>query len=557
MGVFIDAADLPEGFDGSCQLFFLLVAYGFILFQASNMISDGSELLLLVPSVAGLVGSVVLPILGAVPDGAIVLFSGMGANAQEQLSVGVGALAGSTILLLTVPWCMSIIAGRVNLDTTTGLAVYTRPHGVPPKEWSKLMPPGNMKLTGTGVSGNDSLKAGAYLMLLTSISYLIIQGPAFFLEDLSIEEVAAKEKSWGIATLITCTISFCGYLAYQWWLCASGQDEVFEDVMEEVRRNMIMSGKISLMGCMKEEMRMGRKQGQGYNSIEGAPANEKSMLRLSRLLRPFFDKYDADKSGCLDVDELHSVFKDLNENLGSTSLRQKDLKTFFTHFESNDDGVIDFNEFVTGVAKLLTGEETIGQSDETEEATAGTIVDGEGEGEEEEEVPEDLTHLTPEQQQFRIKLRALWMMAAGTSLVLIFSDPMVEVLSQVGERTGVSAFYVSFVLAPLASNASEVIASYNYAMRKTSRTITISLSALQGAACMNNTFCLGVFMYLIVFQNLAWEFSAETAAILIVQIVVAFVSMRKTQSVLASLLTLALYPLSLLLVAVLEANGWD
>lgn len=68
------------------------------------MISDGSELLLLVPAVAGLVGSVVLPVLGAVPDGAIVLFSGMGDNAQQQLSVGVGALAGSTIMLLTIPW---------------------------------------------------------------------------------------------------------------------------------------------------------------------------------------------------------------------------------------------------------------------------------------------------------------------------------------------------------------------------------------------------------------------------------------------------------------------
>lgn len=72
--------------------------------SASNMISDGSELLLLVPSLAGIVGSVVLPVLGAVPDGAIVLFSGMGDDAQDELSVGVGALAGSTIMLLTVPW---------------------------------------------------------------------------------------------------------------------------------------------------------------------------------------------------------------------------------------------------------------------------------------------------------------------------------------------------------------------------------------------------------------------------------------------------------------------
>jgi hypothetical protein len=52
----------------------------------------------------GLVGGVVLPLLGAVPDGAIILFSGLGdyETAQETLSVGVGALAGSTIMLLTV-----------------------------------------------------------------------------------------------------------------------------------------------------------------------------------------------------------------------------------------------------------------------------------------------------------------------------------------------------------------------------------------------------------------------------------------------------------------------
>ena len=44
------------------------------------------------PSLAGIVGSVVLPILGAVPDGAIMLFSGLGPDAQEQMQVGVGPL---------------------------------------------------------------------------------------------------------------------------------------------------------------------------------------------------------------------------------------------------------------------------------------------------------------------------------------------------------------------------------------------------------------------------------------------------------------------------------
>jgi len=43
-----------------------------------------------------------------VPDGAIVLFAGLGQTsrlaAQTNIAVGVGALAGSTIMLLTIPW---------------------------------------------------------------------------------------------------------------------------------------------------------------------------------------------------------------------------------------------------------------------------------------------------------------------------------------------------------------------------------------------------------------------------------------------------------------------
>ena len=57
-------------------------------------------------------------------------------------------------------------------------------------------------------------------------------------------------------------------------------------------------------------------------------------------------------------------------------------------------------------------------------------------------------------------------------------------------QVSVPPFYVAFILAPLASHASEVIASYSYAAKKTKRTITVSLAALEGAACMDTTLCL-------------------------------------------------------------------
>lgn len=74
--IFIDVKEFPQDGYGLFQLMFITSVYGYILYTGSNMISDGSELLLLIPSMSGLIGSTVLPILGAVPDGLIVLFSG-------------------------------------------------------------------------------------------------------------------------------------------------------------------------------------------------------------------------------------------------------------------------------------------------------------------------------------------------------------------------------------------------------------------------------------------------------------------------------------------------
>jgi len=70
----------------------------------------------------------VLPFLGGVPDGMMVLFSGLGKpteEAQETLKIGIGALAGSTILALTLAFGTMIIAGRVDLDDE-GNAIYNK-----------------------------------------------------------------------------------------------------------------------------------------------------------------------------------------------------------------------------------------------------------------------------------------------------------------------------------------------------------------------------------------------------------------------------------------------
>ncbi len=48
--LFIDVANLPQDGYGFFQIIFLFCVYGYILMIASDMISDGSEFLLLIPA---------------------------------------------------------------------------------------------------------------------------------------------------------------------------------------------------------------------------------------------------------------------------------------------------------------------------------------------------------------------------------------------------------------------------------------------------------------------------------------------------------------------------
>lgn len=61
----------------------------------------------------------------------LVIFSGLGdvESVKKQITIGIGALSGSTILLITIPWAFSIIAGRVSLNEK-GEGNYLRPLGM-------------------------------------------------------------------------------------------------------------------------------------------------------------------------------------------------------------------------------------------------------------------------------------------------------------------------------------------------------------------------------------------------------------------------------------------
>jgi len=296
---------------------------------------------------------------------------------------------------------------------------------------------------------------------------------------------------------------------------------------------------------------------------------------LCKILYPFFNIYDVDKNKTIDRDEFSQILRDVNENVSKDSQRR-----LFDAADADNSGNISFEEFVACVIAISiddSGDFKTSQQDEsdvrrtvprtltkfivddTDDAGGSREADEGEEDEEEDVIPDDLLALSPSEQQTRIKKRSLYQMGLGTVLILVFSDPMVDLLGEIGKKVGVPAFYVSFVLAPLASNSAELLAAYNYAQKRTVKSIGTSLVQLEGAAVMNNTFCLAIFLALVYFKRLAWEFSAETVSIVSIQVVLGvLVLMRSEQKLLEAFVVLSLYPLSLGLVWALENKlGWD
>lgn len=298
---------------GNTGLLWLFLSYGFVLFKASDLISGGSELLLLVPSLAGLVGGVVLPLLGAVPDGAIIAFSGFGdkETVQETLSVGVGALAGSTIMLLTIPFALSIFAGRVDI--------------VPSETDGKLQPrynnrpklSQNQPLSKSGVVITEEIKHAGLIMLLTTIPYWLIQVPALFIHGTN-DEVAKGESMYALTALVICLVGFVWYLRIH--VKASQDDEDKFHRMEKIK-DMLLNGSVSLSGALVNVVETfdgtaprenNDSEYQAISSMHSNRASIQTNAYLKNVLSIPFKKYDKDSSGGLQKQEFAIFLRDFN-----------------------------------------------------------------------------------------------------------------------------------------------------------------------------------------------------------------------------------------------------
>lgn len=269
-------------------------------------------------------------------------------------------------MLLTLPWALCILAGRVDLDAQTGEPVYKRPVDAGP-DWKKLTPNAGVyhALFRSGIVMNKPMRLNAVIMLVGSLAYLIIQIPAFSFGcgDGANCSRAAMEHWPAFAGFAYALLAFLAYLVYQ--VKVGGASEVEQDRVTQMVSDQVSAGHVNVATAFfaffhANNQAEGAEQGStrlldheahspahiiavqngASGSGGGASSNDvhkaRAENRLRTMLKRFFKKYAGDDN-LIDIAELSSLLRDLGQPLSASA-----VQVLFKSMDASGDGMVDF-----------------------------------------------------------------------------------------------------------------------------------------------------------------------------------------------------------------------
>ncbi|GLT48586.1 hypothetical protein SLA2020_222030 [Shorea laevis] len=501
---------------------FLIIVYGYLMYLAATYLSRGSEMLLQILG-PGIIGGLFLPMLGALPDAMLILVSGLSGTketAQSQVSVGMGLLAGSTVMLLTVIWGSCVVVGRCDLQDSVAV------DGTNPKGFC---------LTGTGVSTDIWTRYAAWIMAASVIPFIVVQ----------LSQIHNSTSGRHLAVLISLIlslamlVSYCLYQVFQPWI---QRRRIAYAKLKHVMSGILKYLKLHALGRLLTD--------------EGEPNED--------VIKKLFCTIDEDHDQYLSAGELRALIVGIR--FEEIDLDKDDaVNKVMKDFDTSNDQLISETEFVDGISKWLNeAKQVVGYTRDAGPQTFNHIQNFQhqtrrehrllgADEQQSDEVVEGVEN--PRLTSFK----AVLLLLLGTLIAAAFADPLVDVVDNFSDATSIPTFFISFIALPLATNSSEAVSAIIFASRKRQRTTSLTFSELYGAVTMNNVLCLAVFLALVYARGLTWDFSAEVLIILIVCLVMgAFASFRTTFPLWTCLPAYILYPFSLGLVYVLDyVLGWS
>jgi len=375
----------------------------------------------------------------------------VGASADQLASkvyIGLGTLAGSTIMLLTIPWAGCLWYGRCDLHPSVDGELEAVDGQCSGFHWKNQ-----------GVTVFEDVPANAKIMMLTVASYIVITLPTLGHNIANAHHMISLDAPYARLSLATCTLFFLGYLVYL-LLNVKLQERKFNEVRQRRLKEQVVANWVHALG-RKDTFSMKDDESDGVSAAAGKGVDIRGLGQKWR-----------------------------RKAAESVSERAK------------------------GVAR-----DEIAGVEESEGSTA---------------------------------FSACLYLLAGTVIVSVFSDPMVDVIDAFSVEAAIPSFFTAFIITPLASNASELVSSLTICKKKKRANASVSYAQLYGAATMNNTLVLGIFVALVVWKNIVWDFHAEVITIVVVTLCVGALSINQTIRMWKGVVILALYPLSLVLIFVLR-----
>uniref|UniRef100_A0A1D1Z7D7 Vacuolar calcium ion transporter n=1 Tax=Anthurium amnicola TaxID=1678845 RepID=A0A1D1Z7D7_9ARAE len=492
---------------------FLILVYGYLMFLSATYMSDGSELLLKVLG-PGVVGGLFLPVLGAVPDALLILVSGLSGSretAQQQVLIGMGLLSGSTIMLLTLLWGSCVVVGKCDLseDSTS----------IDSQDTKKF------SLFGSGISTDTQTSYASRIMVISVIPFFIVQLPQVF-------KLSSGHRLTVLIALITSVgflLSYCIYQVCQPW----------------IQKRRLAYAK--LKHVIFELLRHAQKQALGRLLTDDGAPNVPVIEKL-------FERIDADKNKLISHSELKALIIGIHLDVDGDDVVDKVMNEFDTSGDNN----IDMGEFTVGISKWLgVARRSVPKSG----SDSAFLQDFQTKTREEHNTLLDKSDESVESvdNTSSTSLKAVLLLLLGTVIAVLFADPLVDAVDNFSSATSIPSFFISFIVMPVVTNSSESVSAIIFASRKKQTTSSLTFSEIYGSVTLNNTLCLAVFLALVYIRNLTWDFSAEVLVILIVCIGMGlFSSYRTTFPLWTAFLAFLLYPLSLVLVYVLDfVFGWS
>ncbi|KAL0002067.1 hypothetical protein SO802_015848 [Lithocarpus litseifolius] len=497
---------------------FLILVYSYFMFLGAKLLSDGSEILLEILG-PGIIGGLFLPVLSSLPDATIILASGLSgstATAQSQVSVGMGLLAGSTVMLLTILWSTCLVVGKCDLENSVAVD----------QKDTKVF-----SLTGSGVSTDIWTSYAARIMIISLIPFIIVQIPEVF-------QATSQSR---LAIMISLIVSICLLLAYSLY-------QIFQPWIQK-RRLAYAKHKHVISGILRN-LKMFT---LGKLFKEDGKPNTDVIERLFRTI-------DQNSDGNLSAAELRALvvgiqFEEIDLDIEDA------VAQVMEDFDKSHDSQVDVDEFVTGISRWLNRARHIARSGKGQDDLSIRLLDNfQQQTKKEQDLLEDQNDEvveTIENAKWHA-YKAVFMLLMGTIIAAVTADPLVDAVENFSTATSIPSFFVSFVILPFASS-SEVVSTLIFASKKKSRMASLMYSEIYGSVTMSNILSLAVFLGLVYFRDLTWDFSSEVLVIIIVCIVMGLIaSFRTTFPLWISLVAYALYPLSLLLVYILNyVVGWS